>query len=93
MQYDILVVKADGSGNFEWSRLFGLGNSPSQDDYGLAVACLDDGSYVMPNSSVIRLFVIHFVDGYEPNRGVGNSMVAVIAEKIIGGVKRRATFF
>jgi len=67
MQYDILVVKADGSGNFEWSRLFGLGNSPSQNDYGLAVACLDDGSYVIAGETTSYGDVINSEGNYAPN--------------------------
>jgi hypothetical protein len=47
MQYDIIIVKTDSNGNQEWSKLFGLGNSPDQNDYAYDVAVLDDGSYAV----------------------------------------------
>ena len=51
MQYDIIIVKTDSDGNQEWSKLFGLGNSPDQNDYGYDVAVLDDGSYAVVGST------------------------------------------
>ena len=67
MQFDIIIVKTDSDGNIEWSKLFGLGNSPDQSDNAYDVAVLDDGSYAVVGSTTSYGNVISDEGNYVTN--------------------------
>jgi len=67
MQQDIIIVKTDSDGNIEWSKLFGLGDSPDQNDSAYDVAVLDDGSYAVVGSTTSYGNVISDEGNYVTN--------------------------
>jgi len=67
MQYDIDITKTDSEGNMEWNKLFGLGNSPDQNDYAYDVVVLDDGTYAVVGSTTSYGNVIDDDGNYRRN--------------------------